>query len=86
MRIYMQSQPESSNIPRYFQLVIHEDLLDGWNLLIENGAQGSSGRTRREHFSTWDDALGRLMQMRDLQIKRGFRVMYAQGQTQPKGV
>ncbi len=84
MRIYMQSQPGSHKAARYYQLVLQEDLIEGWSLLVENGAQGSAGRMRREHFSNWDDALERLIQMRDLQIKRGYRVMYVQGQAPSK--
>ena len=81
----MQRQPEAQKAARYFQLILHEDLIKGWSLLVENGMQGSAGRVRREHFDVWDEALDRLMKIRDLQIKRGYRVMYVQGETPSKG-
>ncbi|VAW87129.1 hypothetical protein MNBD_GAMMA18-815 [hydrothermal vent metagenome] len=85
MRIYMQRQPEVQKAARYFQLILHEDLIEGWSLLVENGMQGSAGRVRREHFDVWDEALDRLMKIRDLQINRGYRVMYVQGEAPSKG-
>ena len=78
----MQSQPDDTKTNRYYQLILQEDLIEGWSLIAESGEQGRSGRQRRENFLTWDDALDKLLQLRDAQLQRGYRVMYVQGQPQ----
>ena len=82
MRIYMQNQSADMRITRYYQLILQEDLIEGWSLIAESGEQGRSGRQRRDHFTQWDDALDKLLQLRDAQLRRGYRVMYVQGQPQ----
>ena len=80
MRIYMQTPVTDEHPPRYYHLFLQEDLLGGWTLVKEWGFQGSSGRVVREHFSNFDDAQRALVQGRDAQIARGYRVMFTQGQ------
>lgn len=82
MRIYMQNRPEEMKATRYYQLILQEDLIDGWSLIAESGEQGRAGRQRRENFPEWDEALEKMMQLRDAQLRRGYRVMYIQGQPQ----
>ncbi len=78
MRIYMQIQQKEQQ-PRYYQLLLQQDLLDGWTLVREWGKQGSSGRVKRDHFPCKNDALIALERVRDAQLSRGFRVVFIQG-------
>lgn len=84
MRIYMQTPVTDEHPPRFYHLFIQEDLLEGWTLVREWGFQGSSGRVAREHFTDRDAAEIALVKHRDAQIKRGYRVMFAQGREQPR--
>lgn len=52
-------------------------------LVKESGYQGSSGTMQREHFASKDEALRALVRSRDAQIRRGYRVMYTQGEVAP---
>jgi predicted DNA-binding WGR domain protein len=81
MRIYMQTPPQEGRPPRYCHLHLQEDLLEGWTLVRESGYQGSSGRVTREHFSEHETALQALIRTRDAHLKRGYRVVFAQGET-----
>lgn len=81
MRVYMQTidvQPDKK--PRFYQLVLQEDLLHGWTLVREWGNQGSPGRVKKDHFATRDDAQNALLKVRDTQINRGFKVVYMRGE------
>ncbi len=78
MRIYMQIQQKEQQ-PRYYQLLLQQDLLDGWTLVREWGKQGSSGRVKRDHFPCKNDALLALERVRDAQLNRGFQVVFIQG-------
>lgn len=81
MRIYMQQLPsEAGPAPRFLHLHIQEDLLEGWNLLKETGYQGSSGKVTRTHYTTADAAIDAMLIERDKQIKRGYRVVFVEGQ------
>ena len=83
MRIYMQAPAAEDRAPRYYQLVLQPDMLAGWTLIREWGLQGSGGRVKREHFDSFDAAEAALLAVRDTQIKRGFRVVFVQGQEKP---
>jgi predicted DNA-binding WGR domain protein len=81
MRIYMQQLPtEAGRAPRFLHLHIQEDLIDGWNLIKEIGYQGSSGRITRTHFDDAASATESLLVERDKQLKRGYRVVFVEGQ------
>ena len=80
MRVYMQTMAEADKLPRFYQLVLQEDLLNGWTLVREWGNQGSSGRVKKDHFSSREDAQHALLKVRDAQLKRGFRVVYMRGE------
>ncbi len=82
MRIYMQMPPTEDRAPRFYHLHLQEDLLEGWTLVSESGYQGSPGRVKREYFADRDAALQALMRRRDNQLKRGYRVVFAQGEAQ----
>lgn len=80
MRVYMQTPAADGRGPRFYHLFIQRDLLGGWSVVREFGAQGSSGRLTREHFESWDDALAALVGTREAQVKRGYRVVFFEGQ------
>lgn len=80
MRVYMQTMAGAETSPRFYQLVLQEDLLNGWTLVREWGKQGSSGRVKKDHFPSRDDAQHALLKVRDAQLKRGFRVVYMRGE------
>ena len=84
MRIYLQTPCSAERPPRFYHLFLQEDLLSGWSLVKEWGFQGASGRVVREHFKSRDEALDALLASRDLQIDRGYRVMFFQGEGAPQ--
>lgn len=78
MRIYMQIKQQDQQT-RYYQLLLQQDLLEGWTLVREWGKQGSSGRVKRDHFPCQNDALRAMERVRDAQISRGFQTVFIQG-------
>lgn len=83
MRLFMQTKPQTSDSPKYYQLVLQQDLLGGWTLYREWGQQGGRASTKREVYLERDDALAAFENARDAQIKRGFHVMFSQGMEAP---
>jgi predicted DNA-binding WGR domain protein len=79
MRLFMQTKPVGDDAPRFYQIVLQQDLLGGWLLFREWGQQGSRASSRRELFLQRDEALGAFERARDAQLKRGFQVMFSQG-------
>ncbi len=84
MRIYMQIPAVDDKPPRYYQLLLQPDMISGWTLVREWGMVGASGRVRREHFAEREEAEAMLIKARDSQIKRGYRVVFTQGQEAPR--
>ena len=80
MRVYMQTPAAVEQAPRYYQLLIQEDLLEGWTLIREWGRQGSPGRIKRDHFATLDETLQACIKVRDSQINKGYQVVFSRGQ------
>ena len=83
MRIYLQTRPEDGSTPRYYHLLLQEDLLEGWTLVKETGQQGSSGRITKQHYNSWEEAEKAMLKARDKQLNRGYQVVFVQGQTRP---
>ena len=81
MRIYMQTPPSDGQAPRFYQIYLEKDLLTGWLLTKEWGHVGASGRVKLEHYDDHDAALTALEETRDAQSKRGYRVVFVQGQS-----
>ncbi|MBU1190573.1 MAG: WGR domain-containing protein [Gammaproteobacteria bacterium] len=79
----MQTPVGDDASPRYYHLHLQEDLLGGWTLVREWGRQGASGRVVKQHYTDRDGAEQALLLVRDEQLKRGFRVVFIQGQEQP---
>lgn len=80
----MQTLPETGITPRFFHLILQEDLLEGWTLVKETGYQGSKGKITTQHFANHEEALGAMLQTRDAQLKRGYQVVFIQGQNRPE--
>lgn len=83
MRVYMQIPALDDKPSRYYQLLLLEDLIDGWTLIREWGPLGRAGRIKRDHFDSHDAAQDALLRVRNTQLKRGFKVVFMQGQDQP---
>ena len=79
MRIYLQMPAAGDQPPRYFQLLLQEDLLGGWTLIKESGRQDAAGRIKREYFTTHEAAEHALLKARDSQMARGYRVVFVEG-------
>ena len=79
MRLFMQTQPTDNDTPRYYQIVLQQDLLGNWLLFREWGQPGSRTSSKREVFLERDAAVTALEHARDTQLKRGFHVMFSQG-------
>lgn len=76
----MQTQAMADKAPRYYQLNIQQDLLEGWTLVREWGQQGSAGRVKQDHFATLELAIQACIGVRDAQLQRGYQVVFTQGQ------
>ena len=83
----MQTRPAledgNESPPRFYHIFLQEDLMGGWTLVRETGRQGSSGKVTKQYYPTWDEALDALMTLRDKQLKRGYQVVFLQGQAAP---
>ena len=84
MRLLLQQRPGGPESPRFVQLMLERDLLGGWTLVRETGQVGGRSSVRREQFLEQGDALAALEHARDLQLKKGFQLMFAQGVEAPK--
>ncbi|RDZ29421.1 WGR domain-containing protein [Lysobacter silvisoli] len=84
MRLLLQQRPDGREAPRFVQLMLQPDLLGGWTLVRESGQIGGRSTLRREQFLDHDSALAALEQARDQQLKRGFQLMFAQGNEAPR--
>ena len=85
MRIFMQAAPHGTEAPKYYHLILQQDLLGGWSLTREWGHPGGRASARREVFLERDAAERALLSARDAQLKRGFQVMFCQGSDAPEG-
>ncbi len=85
MRIYMQQPAIDGSAPRFLHLSLQKDLLGGWSLVRESGYQGSAGRVTKKHFTDRETALSAMIRQRDIQLNKGFRVVFAQGDSLQKG-
>ncbi|HUW53591.1 MAG TPA: WGR domain-containing protein [Rhodanobacter sp.] len=83
MRLYLQTAPGIAEAPRYVQITLEQDLLGGWTLYRESGTEGGRATLKREQYLERDEAIVAFEKARDAQIKRGYRVMFAQGQDGP---
>lgn len=80
MHIYMQNMGVDNKSPRFYHLMLQKDLLEGWTLIREWGIQGSPGRVKRDHHQSREAALSALISVRNAQLRRGFHVVFTQGE------
>lgn len=83
MRIFLQQKPAPGEAPRFFQLILSQDLLGGWTLTRESGQIGGKSQLKREIYLEQDQAVAAFEKARDGQIKRGFQVTFAEGASRP---
>ena len=83
MRIYMQTRATPGKTPRFCQLLLEPDLFQGWMLTKESGVQGAKGKVQMTHFSDTAEAENTFEKIRDAQLKRGYRIVFIEGQTTP---
>lgn len=83
MRLLLQQRPDGREAPRFVQLQLQADLLGGWTLVREAGQMGGRSSLRREQYLDQASALAALEHARDLQLKKGFQLMFAQGAEAP---
>ena len=84
MRLLLQQRPGGPEAPRFVQLMLERDLLGGWTLVRETGQVGGRSSVRREQFLEQREAFAALEHARDLQLRKGFQLMFAQGVEAPK--
>lgn len=66
-------------VPRFYHLLLQPDLIDGWSFIREWGQQGERGRVKVEYFSHRDEAEEALIETRNAQVKRGYRIVFIEG-------
>jgi predicted DNA-binding WGR domain protein len=79
MRVFMQTPPTAEGPPRFFELILQEDLLGGWSLIRQSGRTGTRGTLRKELFDDQVSAQQALVKHRDQQLRKGFVVMFIHG-------
>jgi hypothetical protein len=84
MRLLLQQPPDGREAPRFVQHMLERDLLGGWTLVRDTGQAGGRSTVRREQYLGQAEALAAFEHARDLQLKKGFQLMFAQGVDAPK--
>ena len=84
MRLLLQQRPDGREPPRFVQLMLEPDLLGGWALVRESGQIGGRSTLRREQYLDQASATAAFEHARDLQLKKGFQLMFVQGAEAPK--
>lgn len=84
MRLLLQQRPDGHEAPRFVQLMLEPDLLGGWALVRETGQIGGRSTVRREQYLDQASATAAFEHARDLQLKKGFQLMFVQGAEAPR--
>jgi hypothetical protein len=84
MRLLLQQRPDGREPPRFVQLMLEPDLLGGWALVRETGQIGGRSTLRREQYLDQASAMAAFEHARDLQLRKGFQLMFVQGAEAPK--
>ena len=84
MRLLLQQRPDGREPPRFVQLMLEPDLLGGWALVRESGQIGGRSTLRREQYLDQASAMAAFEHARDLQLRKGFQLMFVQGAEAPK--
>lgn len=80
MRLLLQHPPTAAEAPRFVQLSLQEDLLGGWLLVRETGHIGQRSTVKREQYLQRDEAMTAFEKARDTNVRRGFQVVFVQGE------
>ena len=83
MRVFMQTTPGVEGPPRFYELILQEDLLGGWSLIRQWGRTGTRGTHNKEHFTDQCAAQQALVEHRDRQLDKGFAIMFIHGSSSP---
>ena len=83
MRLFLQQHPDGRETPRFVQLQLEADLIGGWTLTRESGQVGGRSTLKREQYLDRISALAALERARDQTLKKGFQLMFAQGEDAP---
>ena len=65
--------------PRFYQLILQQDLLGGWSLVRQYGRTGMAGTQKRQHFESLDQAQAAFDRLRQQQLEQGFKVTFVEG-------
>ena len=84
MRMLLQQRPDGREAPRFVQLMLEPDLLGGWALVRETGQIGGRSSLRREQYLDQASAIAAFEHARDVQLKKGFQLVFVQGAEAPK--
>mgnify|MGYP001798397426 CR=1 FL=1 len=81
MRLLRQHPPAGGEARRCGQLTLQQDMRGGWLLVRESGHIGQRSTTAKsEQFFDQGEALAAFERHRDQNVKRGFQVMFVQGE------
>lgn len=80
MRLLLQHPPVGAEAPRFVQLALQQDLLGGWLLVRESGHIGQRSTVKREQYLNQDEAMIAFTHHRDQNVKRGFQIVFVQGE------
>ena len=80
MRLLLQHPPVGAEAPRFVQLALQQDLLGGWLLVRETGHIGQRSTVKREQYLQQGEAMAAFEKARDQNVKRGFQIVFAQGE------
>ena len=80
MRVYLQVPPQGGDPSRFCHLQLQPDLMGGWQLVRETGRQGGAGRVKRTHYTSLEAAQAALEKQRNDYLRRGFRIVFAEGE------
>ncbi len=84
MRLLLQQPAIGGDPPRFVQLILQQDLLGGWTLMREPGQTGGRSTLKREQYLERDAAMAALEKARDAQLRKGYRLVFAQGAGVPQ--
>lgn len=79
----MQTPPSAAQPMRYYHLIMHPDLLGGWTVIRQWGQTGRGGSARRMHYTDQAAAQAAMIDARDAQVARGYRVVFVEGPKRP---
>ena len=83
-RIFMDTLWYAHHLVFFWVVYRHTSLLGGWTLVRETGQIGGRSQLKREQDLDQASAQAAFEHARDLQLKKGFQLMFAQGAEAPR--